>query len=171
AGQCTSARIWAAATDGTMIPGSLLYRTDRFQKDGTNALLLYAHGSYWQRIDAAFSSRRLSRVDRGLVLAIAHRRCGREEGRYWYESGKMLDKMNTFTDFIACSKFLVDQQYTRPEHLYAMGGSAGGLLMGAVMNMAPSLYHGVVAAVPFVDVVTTMLDESIPLTTGEFDEW
>jgi len=171
AGQYTSERIWAPATDGTMIPVSLVYRNDLFQKDGTNPLLQYAYGSYGHSIDAVFSSSRLSLLDRGFVFAIAHIRGGQEMGRHWYESGKMLDKMNTFTDFIACSKFLVDQQYTRPEHLYAMGGSAGGLLMGAVMNMAPSLYHGVVAAVPFVDVVTTMLDESIPLTTGEFDEW
>lgn len=171
AGQYTSERIWAPATDGTMIPVSLVYRNDLFQKDGTNPLLQYAYGSYGHSIDAVFSSSRLSLLDRGFVFAITHIRGGQEMGRHWYESGKMLDKMNTFTDFIACSKFLVDQQYTRPEHLYAMGGSAGGLLMGAVMNMAPSLYHGVVAAVPFVDVVTTMLDESIPLTTGEFDEW
>jgi len=171
AGQYTSERIWAPATDGTMIPVSLVYRNDLFQKDGTNPLLQYAYGSYGHSIDAVFSSSRLSLLDRGFVFAIAHIRGGQEMGRHWYESGKMLDKMNTFTDFIACSKFLVEQQYTRPEHLYAMGGSAGGLLMGAVMNMAPSLYHGVVAAVPFVDVVTTMLDESIPLTTGEFDEW
>lgn len=166
-----SERIWATATDGTMIPISLVYKKALFSKDGSNPLLQYAYGSYGYSTDAVFSPSRLSLLDRGFVFAIAHIRGGQEMGRRWYDDGKMLKKMNTFTDFIACSKHLVQEQYTSPEKLYAMGGSAGGLLMGVVMNLEPQLYHGIVAAVPFVDVVTTMLDESIPLTTGEFDEW
>jgi oligopeptidase B len=166
-----SERIWAPATDGTLIPISLVYKQQLFQKNGTNPLLQYAYGSYGHSTDAVFSSSRLSLLDRGFVFAIAHIRGGQEMGRQWYEEGKMLNKMNTFTDFISCSEYLIEQNYTHPKHLYAMGGSAGGLLMGAVINLRPDLYHGVVATVPFVDVVTTMLDESIPLTTGEFDEW
>jgi len=169
--QYTSERIWATASDGVQVPISLVYNKNLFHKDGSNPLLQYAYGSYGYSMDAVFSPSRLSLLDRGFVFAIAHIRGGQEMGRHWYENGKMLNKMNTFTDFIACSKFLVEQQYTNPENLYAMGGSAGGLLMGAIMNMEPQLYNGIVAAVPFVDVVTTMLDESIPLTTGEFDEW
>ena len=122
-------------------------------------------------MDATFSSTRLSLLDRGFIFAIAHIRGGEDLGRQWYEDGKLLNKKNTFTDFIDCSKFLIEQKYTSPEHLYAEGGSAGGLLMGVVVNLAPELYHGVIAQVPFVDVVTTMLDDSIPLTTGEYDEW
>ena len=122
-------------------------------------------------MDAYFSSTRLSLLDRGFVYAIAHIRGGEDLGRQWYEDGKLLKKKNTFTDFIDCSKYLIDQKYTSPEHLYAEGGSAGGLLMGVVLNMAPKLYHGVIAQVPFVDVATTMLDDTIPLTTGEYDEW
>ena len=166
-----SERIWATAEDGTQIPISLVYKEALFSKDGSNPLLQYAYGSYGYSTDPIFSPSRLSLLDRGFVFAIAHIRGGQEMGRHWYENGKMLKKMNTFTDFIACSKHLVQEQYTSPERLYAMGGSAGGLLMGVVMNLAPTLYNGIVAAVPFVDVVTTMLDESIPLTTGEFDEW
>lgn len=166
-----SERIWASADDGTRIPISLVYKKELFDKDGSNPLLQYAYGSYGYSTDAVFSPSRLSLLNRGFVFAIAHIRGGQEMGRHWYENGKMLSKMNTFTDFIACSKYLVQQQYTSPENLYAMGGSAGGLLMGVIMNLEPQLYHGVVAAVPFVDVVTTMLDETIPLTTGEFDEW
>lgn len=166
-----SERVWAQAPDGVMVPISLVYRKDLFKTDGSNPLLLYAYGSYGFSTDAYFSSTRLSLLDRGFVFAIAHIRGGEDLGRHWYEDGKLLQKRNTFTDFIACAEHLIAEQYTSSQHLYAMGGSAGGLLMGAVMNMRPDLFHGIVAAVPFVDVVTTMLDESIPLTTGEFKEW
>ncbi|MGM0946684.1 MAG: S9 family peptidase [Bacteroidota bacterium] len=166
-----SARIWAAAEDGKMVPISLVYKKDFFKADGSNPLLLYAYGSYGFSMDAYFSSSRLSLLDRGFVYAIAHIRGGEDLGRHWYEEGKLLMKRNTFTDYISCANHLIEQKYTQSKHLYAMGGSAGGLLMGAVINMRPDLFHGVVAAVPFVDVVTTMLDESIPLTTGEFNEW
>ncbi len=163
-------RLWATATDGTKIPISIVYKKG-IKLNGKNPLLQYAYGSYGYSMDARFDSDRLSLLDRGFVYAIAHIRGGEEMGRQWYEDGKLLKKKNTFTDFIDCSKFLIAQKYTSPEHLYAMGGSAGGLLMGAVINMNPELYHGVIAAVPFVDVVTTMLDDSIPLTTSEYDEW
>jgi oligopeptidase B len=163
-------RIWALAEDGTKIPVSLIYRKG-LKKDGSNPLLQYAYGSYGSTIDPYFSSARLSLLDRGFIYAIAHIRGGEYLGRKWYEEGKLMNKMNTFTDFIDVSKHLIAEKYTSPEHLYAMGGSAGGLLMGAVINIAPQLYNGVIAAVPFVDVVTTMLDDSIPLTTGEYDEW
>ncbi len=166
----TSERIWATAADGTKVPISLVYKKG-VEKDGSNPLLQYAYGSYGNTLDPYFSSIRLSLLDRGFIYAIAHVRGGQYLGRRWYEDGKMFNKKNTFTDFIDCSKFLIAQKYTSSEHLYAMGGSAGGLLMGAVVNTAPDLYNGVVAAVPFVDVVTTMLDDSIPLTTGEYDEW
>ncbi|EAZ79242.1 S9 family peptidase [Algoriphagus machipongonensis] len=166
-----SSRIWANAKDGTMIPISLVYKTELFQPDGQNPLLLYAYGSYGISTEAYFSSTRLSLLDRGFVFAIAHIRGGEDMGRQWYEDGKMLKKKNTFTDFITCGEHLVTEKYSSSEHLYAMGGSAGGLLMGAVMNMRPDLFKGLVASVPFVDVVTTMLDETIPLTTGEFQEW
>ncbi|MUP45538.1 S9 family peptidase [Gramella sp. BOM4] len=165
-----SERIWATAEDGTKIPVSLVYRKG-IKMDGSNPLLQYAYGSYGSTIDPYFSSVRLSLLDRGFIYAIAHIRGGEYLGREWYENGKLFTKKNTFTDFIDVSKYLIEQNYTSPEHLYAMGGSAGGLLMGAVVNMAPELYNGVIAAVPFVDVVTTMLDDSIPLTTGEYDEW
>lgn len=165
-----SERIWATAADGTQIPVSLVYRRG-IKKDGTNPLLQYGYGSYGYSMSPNFSVARLSLLDRGFVFAIAHIRGGEELGRKWYEDGKLLKKNNTFTDFIDVSKHLIAEKYTSPEHLYAMGGSAGGLLMGAVMNTAPELYHGMVAQVPFVDVVTTMLDDSIPLTTGEYDEW
>jgi oligopeptidase B len=140
-------------------------------KNGKNPLLLYAYGSYGYSMDDTFSTSRLSLLDRGFIFAIAHIRGGEELGRTWYEDGKLMKKKNTFTDFIDCSKFLIEQKFTSPQHLYAEGGSAGGLLMGAIVNMAPQLYHGIVAQVPFVDVITTMLDDSIPLTTGEYDEW
>jgi len=166
----TEERIWATATDGTKIPISVIYKKG-LKKDGKNPLLLYAYGSYGASMDAYFSSTRLSLLDRGFVYAIAHIRGGEDLGRQWYEDGKLLKKKNTFTDFIDCSKFVIAQKYTSPEHLYAEGGSAGGLLMGSIVNMAPELYNGVIAQVPFVDVVTTMLDDSIPLTTGEYDEW
>jgi oligopeptidase B len=166
----TEERIWATAKDGTKIPISMVYR-EGLKKDGKNPLLLYAYGSYGHSMDATFSSTRLTLLDRGFIFAIAHIRGGEDLGRQWYEDGKLLKKKNTFTDFIDCSKFVIQQKYTSPEHLYAEGGSAGGLLMGAVVNLAPELYHGVIAQVPFVDVITTMLDETIPLTTGEYDEW
>ncbi|MBS3739119.1 MAG: S9 family peptidase [Psychroflexus sp.] len=163
-------RLWATADDGTKIPISIIYKKG-LQRDGQNPLLQYGYGSYGATIDPYFSYSRLSLLDRGFVFALAHIRGGEYLGREWYEDGKLFNKKNTFTDFIAVSKHLIKENYTSPEHLYAMGGSAGGLLMGAVANMAPELYNGIVAQVPFVDVVTTMLDESIPLTTGEYDEW
>jgi len=163
-------RLWATATDGTSIPMSIVYKKG-MKKDGANPTLLYAYGSYGYSMDPAFSITRLSLLDRGFVYAIAHIRGGQEMGRQWYEDGKMFKKKNTFTDFINCAEFLIEEKYTSPEKLFASGGSAGGLLMGAVVNMRPDLFKGVIASVPFVDVVTTMLDESIPLTTGEFDEW
>lgn len=163
-------RVWATAQDGTKIPISMVYKKD-LKKDGKNPLLLYAYGSYGATMDPYFSSTRLSLLDRGFIYAIAHIRGGEDMGRPWYENGKLLKKKNTFTDFVNCSKFVIAQKYTSPAHLYAEGGSAGGLLMGAVVNMAPELYRGVIAQVPFVDVITTMLDDTIPLTTGEYDEW
>jgi oligopeptidase B len=163
-------RVWATAKDGIKVPISLVYRKD-LKKDGTNPLLQYAYGSYGVTMEPYFSTTRLSLLDRGFIYAIAHIRGGEDLGRQWYEDGKLLKKKNTFTDFIDCSQFLIQEKYTSPDHLYAEGGSAGGLLMGAVVNMAPELYHGVIAQVPFVDVITTMLDDSIPLTTGEYDEW
>jgi oligopeptidase B len=163
-------RIWATATDGTKVPISIVYRKG-IQKNGKNPLLLYAYGSYGATMDPYFSSTRLSLLDRGFIYAIAHIRGGEDLGREWYENGKLLKKKNTFTDFVDCSKFVIAEKYTSSEHLYAEGGSAGGLLMGAIVNMAPELYNGVIAQVPFVDVITTMLDDTIPLTTGEYDEW
>lgn len=163
-------RIWATATDGTKIPMSVVYKKG-MKKDGTNPVLQYAYGSYGSTIDPYFSTIRLSLLDRGFIYVISHVRGGEYLGREWYENGKLLTKKNTFTDFIACSEYLITQNYTSAKHLYALGGSAGGLLIGAVINMAPQLYNGVIAAVPFVDVVTTMLDDTIPLTTGEYDEW
>jgi oligopeptidase B len=165
-----SERVYATARDGVRVPISIVYRKG-FQKDGTQPLLLYAYGSYGYSIDPNFSAARLSLLDRGFAYAIAHIRGGQEMGRQWYEDGKLLKKQNTFNDFVDCGDYLVAQHYTSPDHLFAMGGSAGGLLMGAVVNMRPDLFKGVVAAVPFVDVVTTMLDETIPLTTFEWDEW
>ena len=166
----TSKRLWANASDGSKIPISLVHHVDT-EINSNTPLLLYAYGSYGSTIDPYFSTVRLSLLNRGFVYAIAHIRGGEYMGRQWYEDGKLFKKRNTFTDFIDSSKFLINNNYTSPEHLYAMGGSAGGLLMGAVINMAPELYNGVVAQVPFVDVITTMLDETIPLTTGEYDEW
>ncbi|KLT69988.1 S9 family peptidase [Flavobacterium sp. ABG] len=163
-------RIWATARDGVKVPISIVYRKG-LEKNGKNPLLLYAYGSYGMTMDAYFSSTRLSLLDRGFVYAIAHIRGGEDLGRQWYEDGKLLKKKNTFTDFIDCSKFVINEKFTSSKHLYAEGGSAGGLLMGVIINEAPELYNGVIAQVPFVDVVTTMLDDSIPLTTGEYDEW
>ena len=163
-------RLYATADDGTRIPISLVSHRET-SMDGTSPLLLYGYGSYGISMDASFHSPRLSLLDRGFIFAIAHVRGGEELGRRWYDEGKLLKKKNTFTDFIACGERLIERGYTASDRLFAMGGSAGGLLMGAVVNMRPDLFRGVVAHVPFVDVVTTMLDESIPLTTGEYDEW
>jgi len=163
-------RVMATAKDGTKVPISIVYKKG-FKKDGTAPLMLYGYGSYGASMEASFSSVRLSLLDRGFVYAIAHIRGGQEMGRNWYEDGKMMKKINTFTDFIDCAEFLLANKYTGKEHLYTSGGSAGGLLMGAVVNMRPDLWHGVIAAVPFVDVLTTMSDPSIPLTTNEYDEW
>ncbi len=163
-------RIWATAEDGTKIPISLVYKKTT-PINGTAPCIIYGYGSYGSSMDVYFSLSRLSLLNRGFVYAIAHIRGGEEMGRQWYEEGKLLKKKNTFTDFIACSETLIKEKYSAPDKLFAWGGSAGGLLVGAVANMRPDLYRGIIAEVPFVDVVTTMLDESIPLTTGEFDEW
>ncbi|MCH7614067.1 MAG: S9 family peptidase, partial [Candidatus Marinimicrobia bacterium] len=163
-------RLFATARDGKKIPISIIYKKG-FKKNGKSNLLQYAYGSYGNTMDPTFSSTRLSLLDRGFVFAIAHIRGSQTYGRPWYDDGKMFNKMNTFTDFIDCSKYLIEENYTNKDHLFAKGGSAGGLLMGAVVNMAPDLYKGVVAAVPFVDVINTMLDETIPLTSNEWKEW
>jgi len=163
-------RIFATARDGVKVPMSLVYKKG-MKKDGTSPTLLYAYGSYGYTIDPSFSSVRLSLLDRGFVYAIAHVRGGQMMGRQWYENGKMFNKKNTFFDFNDCAKHLVAEGYAAKDELFAMGGSAGGLLMGAIINDEPELYKGVVAAVPFVDVITTMMDETIPLTTSEYDEW
>ena len=165
-----SERHMISAEDGTKVPLSIVFRKG-FVKDGKQPLLLYGYGSYGYSIDPGFRSHRLTLLDRGFAFAIAHIRGGHEMGRAWYEDGKLLKKKNTFTDFIDCGKWLIENNYTGPDQLFAMGGSAGGLLMGAVTNLAPDMFKGVISAVPFVDVVTTMLDDSIPLTTGEYDEW
>jgi len=163
-------RLWAQARDGIKVPISLVYRTG-IERDGGNPTLLYAYGSYGSSSEAWFRPEVLSLLDRGFVFAIAHVRGGQELGRWWYEDGKLLKKKNTFTDFIDCGRYLVEEGYTSPERLFARGGSAGGLLMGAVANLAPELFAGIIANVPWVDVITTMLDDDIPLTTAEFDEW
>ena len=165
-----SKRLFATATDGTKIPISIVYKKGIIL-NSQNPLLIYGYGSYGYSLDAYFMSSLLSLLDRGFVYAIAHVRGGQEMGRKWYDDGKLLNKKNTFTDFIACTKFLQEKKYSKPEITFAEGGSAGGLLVGAVVNMAPELYTGIIAEVPFVDVITTMLDKSIPLTTSEFDEW
>jgi oligopeptidase B len=165
-----SERLFAIARDGARVPISIVYKKG-FIKDGHSPLLLYGYGSYGISMDASFSSSRLSLLNRGFGFAIAHVRGGQEMGRHWYEDGKMLKKNNTFNDFIDCAEYLIKEKFTSKEHLYAMGGSAGGLLMGAIVTTRPDLWKGVIAAVPFVDVVTTMMDDSIPLTTNEFDEW
>ena len=165
-----SERLMATAPDGESIPISLVGRVGT-TRDGTTPLLLYGYGAYGLSMDATFNSARLSLLDRGFVYAIAHVRGGQELGRRWYDDGRLGRKRNTFSDFIACAEHLVAERLTRPDRLFAMGGSAGGMLMGAVFNMRPDLFAGVVAQVPFVDVVTTMLDDTIPLTTGEYDEW
>ncbi len=163
-------RIFAPSRDGVLIPMSIVYKKG-MKKDSSNPLLLYAYGSYGSSMNASFSTTRLSLLDRGFVYVLTHIRGGQEMGRQWYEDGKMMKKINTFTDFIDSANYLIDQKYTSSKHMYAQGGSAGGLLVGAVINMAPELFNGVIAQVPFVDVVNTMLDESIPLTTNEYDEW
>lgn len=163
-------RLYATARDGKQVPISIVYKKD-FERNGQAPLLLYAYGSYGHTIDAYFSSMRLSLLDRGFAFAIAHIRGGQMLGRAWYDDGKVTNKINTFNDFIDCAKFLIARDYTNADKLFAMGGSAGGLLMGAVANMAPELFKGMVAAVPFVDVLTTMSDPTIPLTTNEYDEW
>lgn len=164
-------RLYATAADGVKVPISLVYNKNKVKKGEAAPLLLYGYGSYGHSIDPYFSSPRLSLLDRGFIFAIAHIRGGQEMGRQWYEDGKFLKKKNTFTDFIACGEHLITEGYTTTDKLFGQGGSAGGLLIGAVINMKPEIWKGVIAQVPFVDVVTTMLDESIPLTTGEFDEW
>jgi oligopeptidase B len=166
----TSEYLHAKASDGTEIPISVVYRKDT-KRDGTAPLFVYGYGSYGASMEPEFESERVSLLDRGFVYANAHIRGGQEMGRAWYEDGKLMKKMNTFTDFIAATEFLVAQKYGARDQVFAMGGSAGGLLMGAIANLRPELYRGVVAFVPFVDAVTTMLDETIPLTTNEFDEW
>ncbi len=168
--QYQTERVWATAKDGTKIPMSIVYKKG-FKKDGSQPVLLYGYGSYGSSTEPTFSISRLSLLDRGFAYAIAHIRGGQEMGRHWYEDGKMFKKMNTFTDFIDAAEYLIKNKYTSNKHLYANGGSAGGLLMGAVVNMRPDLWNGIAASVPFVDAITTMLDETIPLTTGEFKEW
>ena len=163
-------RVYATAGDGAKVPISIVYRKGT-KMDGSNPLLLYGYGSYGNSIDASFKSSRLSLLDRSFIFAIAHIRGGQEMGRQWYDDGKLFKKKNTFTDFIDCGKHLVKEKYTNTDKLFCYGGSAGGLLIGAVINMAPDLFYGAAAAVPFVDVITTMLDDSIPLTTSEYDEW
>jgi oligopeptidase B len=165
-----SERLWATARDGAKVPISLVYKKG-LQKDGSNPLLLYAYGSYGYSVPPSFNSNIISLLDRGFVYAIAHVRGGQEMGRAWYDQGHLFNKKNTFFDFIDCGEFLIKENYTSPAHLYANGGSAGGLLMGGIVNFRPDLWHGVVADVPFVDVITTMSDPSIPLTTGEYKEW
>ncbi len=165
-----SKRLWVTARDGKKVALSIVHRKDT-KIDKNTPVLQYAYGSYGYTISDGFSTTRLSLLDRGFIFALAHIRGSQYLGRDWYEDGKMLNKKNTFNDFVDCSKYLIAEGYTSPEHLYAMGGSAGGLLMGAVINMNPELYNGVIAAVPFVDVISTMVDDTIPLTTGEYDEW
>jgi len=163
-------RLWAPAEDGVKIPISLVCRKNA-RSDQPSPLLLYAYGAYGSSMDPYFSSIRLSLLDRGFIFAIAHVRGGQECGRKWYEDGKLSKKINTFTDFVDCAKSLIEWGYTEPSQLYAQGGSAGGLVMGVVLNQSPELWHGMIAQVPFVDVMTTMEDDTIPLTTFEYDEW
>jgi oligopeptidase B len=165
-----SRRLWATAPDSTKIPISLVYKKG-IKLNGNNPLLLYGYGAYGNSMEPDFNAVRLCLLDRGFVYAIAHIRGGEEMGRQWYEDGKLMHKKNTFIDFIASADYLVAQKYTNPSCMFAQGESAGGLLMGAVVNLRPELFKGIIAGVPFVDIVTTMLDESIPLTTGEYDEW
>ena len=163
-------RVMVPARDGKLIPASIVYKKG-FQKDGSGPVLQYAYGSYGINMDPTFSAARLSLLNRGFAYMVCNIRGGQELGRQWFEDGRMNKKINSFNDFIDCSEYLIKNKYTSPEKLFAQGGSAGGLLMGAILNMRPDLYKGVIAAVPFVDVVTTMSDASIPLTTGEYDQW
>ena len=163
-------RKYATARDGVKVPISIVYKKG-FELNGKSPLVLYGYGSYGYSVESVFRSSRLSLLDRGFAYAIAHIRGGEEIGRQWYEDGKLLNKKNTYFDFIDCGEYLISEGYTSSDHMFALGGSAGGLLVGAVINYRPDLFKGVIAAVPFVDVVTTMLDESIPLTTSEYDEW
>jgi oligopeptidase B len=165
-----SERVFVEMRDGAKVPLSIVYKKG-FKRDGQQPVLLYGYGSYGSSMPVSFNSTRLSLLDRGFAFAIAHVRGGQEMGRQWYEDGKMQKKMNTFNDFIACAQYLIDKKYTESNHLYAQGGSAGGLLMGVVANRASVLFNGIIAQVPFVDVITTMMDETIPLTTNEYDEW
>jgi oligopeptidase B len=164
-------RIWAKVTDGTMVPISIVYKKDAFKKDGTNPMLLYAYGSYGFNSDPYFNRSVICLLDRGFVYAIAHIRGGQELGRQWFENGRLLHKKNTFTDFVDCAQYLVNEKYTSKEKLFANGGSAGGMLMGAVINLRPDLFKGVLAEVPWMDVVTDMLNPDLPLTTLEYDQW
>jgi oligopeptidase B len=164
-------RIWAKAPDGTEVPISLVYKKELFKQNGDNPLLLYAYGSYGANSDPYFNPAVISLLDRGFVYAIAHIRGGQDMGRQWYDNGKVLQKKNTFTDFIASAQYLVDQKYTAPDKLFANGVSAGGMLMGAITNMRPDLFKGIIAEVPWMDVITDMLNASLPLTTLEYDEW
>jgi oligopeptidase B len=165
-----SKRIYITANDGVEVPVSIVFKKET-RLDGSHPLLLYAYGSYGISTDPYFSSNRLSLLDRGFIFAIAHVRGGEEMGRWWYEAGKLTQKKNTFTDYISVAEYLISNNYTAKDKLFGMGGSAGGLLMGAIVNMRPDLWKGIIASVPFVDVLTTMLDENIPLTTAEYDEW
>ena len=164
-------RVWAKATDGTMVPVSLVNRKENFKKDGTNPLLLYAYGSYGANSDPYFNSRIISLLDRDFVYAIAHIRGGQELGRQWFENGRLLHKKNTFSDFVDCGQFLIDEKYCAKDKLFAIGGSAGGMLMGAAINLRPDLFRGVIAAVPWMDVITDMFNTDLPLTTLEYDQW
>jgi oligopeptidase B len=164
-------RIWATATDGTKVPVSIVYRKDKFKKDGTMPLYLYSYGSYGSNSDPYFSSSVISLLDRGISYAIAHIRGGQELGRDWYEQGRILTKKNTFTDFVNVAEYLVKEKYTSADRLFANGGSAGGMLMGAVTNMRPDLFRGIIAEVPWMDVITDMFNTDLPLTTLEYDEW
>ncbi|HEX6426686.1 MAG TPA: S9 family peptidase [Niastella sp.] len=166
----TSERLWATVRDGVKVPISLVYKKG-MKRDGTNPLLLYAYGSYGASMSPSFNSHIISMLDRGFIYAIAHVRGGMEMGRQWYDQGHLFNKKNTFYDFIDCGEYLIKEKFTTAAHLYANGGSAGGLLMGAIVNLRPDLWHGVIADVPFVDVITTMSDPSIPLTTNEYKEW
>jgi len=169
-GNYETRRYYAVARDGTKVPISLVYKKG-LKRDGNNPVKLFGYGSYGASLNPRFNSNYLSLLDRGFVVAYAHARGGQDLGRQWYENGKLLKKKNTFYDFIDCAEFLIEKNYTRPEKLFAKGASAGGLLVGAVANMRPDFFKGIIAGVPFVDIVTTMLDESIPLTTAEYDEW
>ncbi|KZV51590.1 hypothetical protein F511_10543 [Dorcoceras hygrometricum] len=164
-------RHWATAIDGTQIPISMVYRKELVKFDGSDPLLLYGYGSYEVCIDPKFKASRLSLLDKGFIFAVAHVRGGGEMGRQWYEDGKLLKKKNTFTDFIACAEYLIAKKYTSVEKICIQGRSAGGLLVGAVLNMRPDLFKAAVAGVPFFDALTTMLDPTIPLTTSEWEEW